>query len=201
MYNYIKNRLPLFTFVSVIFIIGVAFGAIAVKTVDYNVKQSVFSQFNDFIKGFNKLKYDHKSLISESIKFNLFNIAIIWAFGMTVFLMPLVTLLIFFKGFVLGFTTGFLISEYSYKGIIIVLATVFPQNLLIIPAYIISGVMAIYISIRIIKYYRGLDRLNFQDFVVYSLQMGFLALVMTGGSFLETYVSPLLFKLVLRFIT
>ncbi len=201
MNTFLRDRLPLFTFVVIIFILGIIFGSVAVKTVDYDVKQSLFSYFNDFMNSLNDLEYDHHSLVSESIRFNLFNIAIIWAFGISVFLMPFITLLIFFKGFVLGFTVGFLVSEYGYKGIIIALTAIFPQNILIIPAYILAGVMGIYLSLRIIKYYRGIERLNFQHFLKYSFDMAVLAFILFGGSVMETYISPYLFKFVLRFIS
>lgn len=200
MNSFVRNRLPLLTFVVVIFILGIGFGAIAVKTLEYSVKNNLFNYFNDFMKGLEGLEYNQKSLVSESIKFNLLNIFIIWAFGLSVIIMPLITVMIFFKGFVLGFTVGFLVSEYSYKGIFVALAAIFPQNVLIIPAYILAAVIGIYFSVRIIKYYRGRERLNFQDFITYTMEIVLLAGILLGGSLIETYASPFLFKLVLRLI-
>lgn len=197
---YIRKRLPVFTFIVVVFILGISFGAIAVKTVDYSTKQNLFNYFNDFMQGYNEIEYDRGSLVSESIKFNLFNIFMIWAFGISVIMMPLITLLIFFKGFVLGFTVGFLVSEYSLKGIVLAISAVFFQNVLIIPSYIMAAVMAVSLSIRIIKYYRNRAKLSFEDFLAYTLEMTMLALITLGGALLETYISPLLLKLVLRII-
>ncbi|MEA2066077.1 MAG: stage II sporulation protein M [Thermotogota bacterium] len=192
MNTFLRDRLSLFTFVAIIFILGIIFGSIAVKTVEYHVKQSLFSYFNNFMSSLNNLEYDHHSLVSESIRFNLFNIAIIWAFVISVFLMSFITLLIFFKGFVMGFTVGFLVSEYGYKGIMITLTAIFPQNILIIPTYILAGVMGIYLSIWIIKYYWRIERLNFQHFLKYSFDMAVLAFILFGGSIIETYISPYL---------
>ncbi|MFW5991811.1 MAG: stage II sporulation protein M [Halanaerobiaceae bacterium] len=197
---YIRKRLPVFTFVIILFVLGIGFGAVAVKTVEYNVREGVFNYFNGFMEGYNNLEYNQTALIGESIKFNLLNILIIWVFGLSVVLMPLVSVLIFFKGFVLGFTIGFLVSEYSWKGITIALAAVFPQNLIIIPVYIMSAVIAIYISIQIFKHYRGYIRVNFEDILTYSLEMTLLAAVLLLGSLMETYISPFLLKIILRFI-
>src|SRR5690554_4080152 len=108
MNRYIQDRLPVFIFITIIFILGIAFGAIAVKTVEYDLQQDVFSYFNSFLEGFNEIEYKQGSLIADSIKFNLLNIFIIWSFGLSMILMPLIVVLIFFKGFVLGFTVGFL---------------------------------------------------------------------------------------------
>lgn len=200
MNRYFYDRLPLFVFVVIIFVLGISFGAIAVKTVDYNIRENVFAYFNDFMEGYNELNYNNSTLVSESIKFNLLNIVIIWILGISVFLMPLITVLVFFKGFVLGFTVGFLVNEYSFQGVIMVVAAVFPQNLIIIPVYILAAVMAIYLSVRIFKHYRGFEVLSGEDFLAYTLEMGLLALLLVGGSIIETFISPYLMKLILRFI-
>ncbi len=200
MNRFFKDRLPILTFVLVVFILGISFGAIAVKTVDYSVKENVFDYFNNFMKGYNQIEYSQGSLIAESIKFNLINIFIIWAFGLSMVLMPLISILIFFKGFVLGFTVGFLVSEYSFKGILIAVAAVFPQNIIIIPIYIISSVMSIYISIRIFKYYRGQTKIAFEELMIYSLEMTVLASILLVASLVETYLSPLFLKFLVRFI-
>jgi stage II sporulation protein M len=197
---YFRERLPIFTFVIVIFILGISFGAIAVKTLDYTSRQSIFSYFNDFIKGYEEIEYSGKSLISESIKFNIINILIIWVFGISVILMPLITVLLFFKGFVLGFTVGFLVNEFGFKGIIIALVTVFPQNIIIIPVYLLATVTAVYFSLRLIKYYRGRERLRGEDLGTYTMEMAVFGIALLGGSIVETFISPFLFRVLLRFL-
>lgn len=194
------EKIPLFAFVTVIFILGVGFGAVAVKTVDYGARESLFSYFNNFMEGYNMLEYDRQSLVSDSIKFNLINLLIIWGLGISVFLMPLITVILFFKGFVLGFTVGFLISEYSYAGILIALSTVFPQNMLIIPAMLMAGMSGFYFSIKIIQHYRGRAKLELQNWSTYTMKMLFFGLLLLGGSLVETFISPVLFKYVLKLI-
>lgn len=191
---FIRDRLPLLIFVVFIFIIGIIFGTIAVSAVDYSLRQDIFHYFNDFMYRFDSLEYSSANFFIESIKFNLFNIFMIWIFSISVILMPLIPVLIFIKGFVLGFTVGFLIKEYSFKGIVIAMSAVFPQNIIIIPAYILAGVMGIFFSIRLIKYYRRLERLDAHNFMTYSLRMFMLAFLISIASFLETYISPLLFQ-------
>lgn len=198
MNRYIQDRLPIFTFVIIVFILGISFGAVAVKTVDYSTKEDVFSYFNKFLQGYRQIEYRNTALLAESIEFNLMNIFIIWAFGLSMILMPLITILIFFKGFVLGFTVGFLISEYSFRGILIALAAVFPQNILVIPVYLIASVLSIYISINIFKYYRGKAAINGEIFLKYSLEMLVMAVILVLSSLIEAYLSPLLLNLVSR---
>ncbi|MFW6311971.1 MAG: stage II sporulation protein M [Nanoarchaeota archaeon] len=200
-FNYfIKRRIPLLIFVLIIFVFGIGFGAIGVKTVEYSNKQELFNFFNNFMQGINEINYNQGTMVSESIRFNLINILVIWLFGMSVILMPLIPVLLFFKGFVLSFSVGFLISEYSLKGVLYSLVTIFPQNLLIIPAFIIAGILAIHFCVRIINFYRKRERLSIQDFFAYTISMFLLAIMLFMGSLIETYISPYLFKLLLRFL-
>ena len=53
--NLIFRQTPIFAFVLVIFILGISFGAVAVKTVDYSTKEDVFSYFNGFLQGSERL--------------------------------------------------------------------------------------------------------------------------------------------------
>ncbi len=194
----LNNRLPLLIFVFVIFVTGICFGAFAVKTVDYEINQNLFKFFNGFINNYKDIEYDKANLVRNSVKFNLINIIIFWILGSTVILVFLIPILIFFKGFVLGFTVGFLISQYDMHGIIISVVSVFPQNIFIIPSFILAGAVAIAFSLDIIKNYRGSINLNFEDFIDYSLRMGIFTIFLLAGSIIETYITPYLFSLVVN---
>ncbi|MFW6270221.1 MAG: stage II sporulation protein M [Bacillota bacterium] len=196
---YLENRFPLLVFVCLILILGIGFGAYAVRSVNYSVQQELFNYFNNFLDDFQEMDYEKIDLLSESIKFNLLNIFIMWLLGLSVIIIPLVPILIFIKGFVLGFTTGFLISQFSLKGILIAIITVFPQNIIVIPCFILGGLTATGFSIKIINYFRNKIRLNFIDFFNYTSKMILLAVIVLSGSLIETYISPVLFKFMLRF--
>ncbi|MFW6007302.1 MAG: stage II sporulation protein M [Halanaerobiales bacterium] len=196
---YLENRFPLLVFVCLILILGIGFGAYAIRSVNYSVQQELFNYFNNFLDDFQEMDYEKIDLLSESIKFNLLNIFIMWLLGLSVIIIPLVPILIFIKGFVLGFTTGFLISQFSLKGILIAIITVFPQNIIVIPCFILGGLTATGFSIKIINYFRNKIRLNFIDFFNYTSKMILLAVIVLSGSLIETYISPVLFKFMLRF--
>ena len=138
-------------------------------------------------------------MLADSMKFNLLNIFVIWSFGLSM-IRAINHSLVFFKGFLLGFTVGFLVSEFSFKGILMALAAVFPQNLIIIPIYILSSVMAIYLSIEIFKYYRGKSAIKLEDLAIYTVEMAILAGILLLASLVETYLSPLLLRLLIAFV-
>lgn len=200
MTKFLKDRLPYVIFIIIIFVIGIIFGTTAVNSLNYGSKESVFSYFNDFINNYKEIEYSQKNLIGNSIKFNLLNLVIIWAVGISVFIVPLVVVIIFFKGFVIGFTVGFLVSEYGFKGILFSIFTVFPQNIFIVPAFLLAGIVSLSFSMKIIKYYRNRGRLSSEDFINYSLEMLVLGLVLTGGSLIETFFSPFLMRLLVNLL-
>ena len=197
---YMRNKIPLLVFVGGIFIIGIVFGTLALESMNFSVRQELFEYFNNFLQGYESIEYEKGYLLSESAKLNMISIIAIWIFGASVVIMPLVPVLIFFKGFVLGFTIGFLVSQFHFKGIIMAISTIFPQNILIVPAYIFGGLTAIDFSFRIIKHYRGYLRLDFGDFIDYSSKMIVLGFLMLGGSLLEAFFVPYLLRIVVYFM-
>ncbi len=194
---FIRNKIPLLVFISGIFVIGVVFGAFAIESVNFTVRQDLFEYFNDFLQEYEDIEFEKSNLISESTRFNLLVILFIWIFGASVVVMPLVPVLVFFKGFVLGFTIGFLISKFEFQGILLAVATVFPQNLLIVPAYILAGLTAVDFSFRIIKHYRGKLNLTFGDFFDYTSKIIFLGFILMAASLIESFLIPHVFRLII----
>ena len=197
---YLKDEIPLFVFILIVFVVGIIFGAIAVNLIDYSVKQDLFNYFNDFINNINHMDYNSGMIFSDSIRFNLLNVFIIWVFGLSVILMPLIPVFVFFKGFILGFTVGFLTSQYSFRGVIVAVFTVFPQNILIVPAYLLAGVTGVAFSLHIIRFLWQKQEFSSADFLDYSLRILLLSFLLLGGSLLETYVSPYIFRFLAAYI-
>ncbi|MFW5982267.1 MAG: stage II sporulation protein M [Halanaerobiaceae bacterium] len=200
MNRFLRERFPIIIFVLVVFILGISFGSIAVKTIEHGVRENIFNYFNDFISGFDSIQFNRTTFMTDNLKFNILNLFIIWAFGLSMVLMPLITVVVFLKGFVLGFTVSFLLSEYSYKGILIALTAVLPQNLIIIPVFVLAAVMSIYMGGRIFYYYRGKNNLNFEEIISFSLEFLILTVIISLASLIETFISPFLLKLLFRFI-
>ena len=57
----------------------------------------------------------------------------------------------FSKGVLIGFTVGYLVGQYSWKGLLFALVSIAPQNLLIIPVLMMCSVAAITFSLYIIR--------------------------------------------------
>jgi stage II sporulation protein M len=108
---------------------------------------------------------------------------------------PLLLILIFLKGLVIGFTVGFLVNQLSWKGLWFAFMAVVPQNLLVIPAMLIVTVAGIRFSVQLVKNrlisHRGSI---YPQFVAYSILVTIMAVMMFLSSTIEAYVSPTLMK-------
>ncbi len=65
---------------------------------------------------------------------------VIGLLGLSVIGAPVVLAVIFVRGFVLGFTTMFLIDGLFFRGVVLAAAALLPQNLLAVPATVIAGI-------------------------------------------------------------
>ena len=151
--NYILNNKKEYIIVSILFIIGLFTGVIIVNNCSKNQLQEIYQYISDtIIKLKNSQNIDKGELIISSIKNNVILALIIWAAGTTVIGIPIVLAVIIYRGFSLGYTISALsITQGKIKSIIFCIATLCPQNLIIIPAILSLGVSSIKLYKSIIK--------------------------------------------------
>ena len=82
---------------------------------------------------------------------NMRQIAILWVLGVTIIGIPFIYILIGVRGFITGFTSGFIIEYLGLKGVLFSAMTILPKELIIIPCLIALGVNGINFSMGIIK--------------------------------------------------
>lgn len=118
--------------------------------------------------------------------FNLKTAGILWLLGLTVFGIPAVFAVIFARGFILGFSVGFLIREEGWRGILFSAGALLPSHLLAVPLLFAVGVLAIAFAL----YRRG--RLPGGgwggEFVRYTALTGILAACLGLAGMLDGYV-------------
>lgn len=182
----------LLIFVISLFVVGLVFGCISVLLMSLDQKVEITNQIIHF---FEQKLYDDGSNSSLNLwdhsKRYLFLSGIIFILGLTVLGVPIVLLLIFVKGVILGFTTSFIINQLGGKGILFVLYSVIPQNLIILPALILFITSSVSISIFIIRNrilkYQGRLKPQLLSYFVVSLSMTALLVL---ASFYETFIAP-----------
>ena len=195
-----KENQSLYVFTIVLFTMGVIFGAIIVNSLALSQKQDLFGFLQYFFKNMDQNGIpDPNEHFGQVMGYYLKTVGIMWIFGLSIIGVPMILLMLFLKGIVIGFTVGFLVNEFQWQGITFSLAGVLPQNMLIVPAFIIVGVAGISFSLRLIKT-RLLSQRGeiWPHFISYSLLIVCMVAVLTVAALFESYVSPSVMQYVIN---
>lgn len=147
---YNRKLHPIYIVVVGLFLIGVLFGVVIVNALSLE-QQNQFSQLlgNFFVTvGQGDTSLSYWQLFSKYVKW----LALIWLLGLSVIGLPFILILDFLKGVLVGFTVSYLVSMYSWKGMLLVLSAVMPQNAIVIPSVIICSVLAVAFSLTLIRH-------------------------------------------------
>ncbi|GAB7053493.1 MULTISPECIES: stage II sporulation protein M [unclassified Paenibacillus] len=195
--QYMKEHLSLYIFVGVIFVTGVVFGAVMVNALSLEQKQEITRYLGNFFSIVTQggLESGTASSIKESFTMHIKWVLIIWLLGLSVIGLPLILILDFLKGVLIGFSVGYMVGTLSWKGLLFALVSVVPQNLIVIPLLIICSVSAISFSILLVKN-RFISRKGtlYEPFMQLSgtiLASGFMLI---GVAVFEAHVSPVMMK-------
>ncbi|MCM3077983.1 MULTISPECIES: stage II sporulation protein M [Brevibacillus] len=197
---YAKEHQSLYWFTIVLFTMGIIFGAVLVNSLPLSQKQELHGFLQYF---FNTLGQqgipDTRPHFQESFGHYAKTVGIMWVLGLSIIGLPMILLILFLKGVVVGFTVGFLVNQMQWQGVTFAMMGVLPQNLLVVPALFIIGVSGISFSLRLIKT-RLLSKRDgiMPHFVGYTVLVISMLAVLTIASLFETFVSPRLMQLVLN---
>jgi stage II sporulation protein M len=197
--SYMREHVSLYIFVIVLFVMGVVFGAIMVNTLSLDQKQEILQLVGSFFYTLtDRADSGGQDLFLDSLLLHAKWILLIWLFGISIIGLPLILVLDFLKGVLIGFSIGYLVGQFSWKGLLFALASVAPQNVIVIPALIVSSVTAIAFSIRLIKnrFLRSQDSRKpmLQPLVRYSGTTGVFIFLLVIAAVLEGFVTPALMR-------
>ncbi|OMF35301.1 stage II sporulation protein M [Paenibacillus sp. FSL H8-0548] len=194
----VKNQLSLYVFVSVLFVVGVIFGALMVNALTLEQQQEMAQDVSQYVRLMDQgLGTGGVDSFWERFFFHSKWLLVVWVLGITVVGMPGVLALNFLKGALVGFSIGTLINQYGWKGVLFSLVSVAPQNIIVVPAMIIVSAAAISFSIFVIKnrllQQKGELAPELGSFTSTAMLMLF---VFAGAALFEAYISPYLISLI-----
>ncbi|MCL1631879.1 stage II sporulation protein M [Sporolactobacillus sp. CPB3-1] len=196
--QHIREYLSLYTFVTGLLLMGIIFGAIVVNCLPYEAKSDLLHYVQQFFGELAKNQIaSPRSLFKESFFNDLQFLILIWVLGLSVIGLPLIFLLIFVRGLFLGFTVGFLVSQMGINGLMAVLVSIFPQNLLMIPNNLFLTVLSVAFSLKMIRQLlmRTRKQPMLPQFISYALILASTSFIAAAASGYEAYVSPVLIRL------
>ena len=203
--NYITRHIhthsPIYSFIIVLFVMGIIFGAIIVNSLSLAQKEDLFYYLNHF---FGQVADGKTGPAEELLKLSFFHnvkfIGLMWVLGISIIGFPLILILLFLKGVVVGFSVGFLVNQMGWHGLLLAFVTLMPQNLLFIPVYIFIAVISTAFSIKLIRKIFIRQGFSFQivpEFARYFMSYIAAMAIITFAASIEAYIAPTLMKSIL----
>lgn len=193
--EHLKANIAGYFLVTLIFMIGIVVGAMAIKLLPDAQKIELANYLKIFFSEIVKDTHNATGIFGSVLFNHLKMVLIVWILGFTIIGIPFVLFLIFTKGFIIGFTVGFLVNEYVLKGVAFALVSVLPHNFLAVPLLLAVSVAAIRFSIRLIRRRKQVGNKLFADSVNYSIVCAIVCVGMLASTLVEVYVSPIFMKL------
>ena len=198
--EYLRNNSKEYILVILIFIIGLFMGVMFINNCSTEKENIIINYITEFKDKFKVIEnIDKVSLISASIKNNIFLAIIIWLAGTTIIGMPVVLGLILFRGFCLGYTISAITFTFGIgKGFLFCVMTIFLQNIIFIPALLTMGVSSIKLYKSIVN-----DRRR-ENIKIEIIRHTIISIMMLGllivSSFIENEVSINLLRMGVKYI-
>ncbi|MBD2869584.1 stage II sporulation protein M [Paenibacillus arenilitoris] len=199
----IKNQLSLYVFVSVLFVVGVIFGGLMVNALTLEQQQELARDVDQYVRFMNEgIGTEEAASFRERFFFHGKWLVLLWVLGITVVGIPGVLALNFLKGALVGFAVGTLINQYAWRGVLLSFASIVPQNIIAVPAMIITSAAAISFSLHVVKNrllrQKGDLAPQLGSFTSTAVLMLF---IFAGAALVEAYVSPALIGWVSPFLS
>ena len=198
--NHVQNNKKQYFIVGIIFLIGIIIGVNFINNIDDNSEKYTKDYIINFIDSLkNDYQIDKISLLKNIIINNLIIALIIWFMGSTVIGIPLVYLIVLYKGFSLGYTISSIIITLGIsKGIFFSIVSMLLQNIIIIPCILALSVSGIKLYRSIMKDKRKENiKVEIIRHTVFSL---FIIGLLILSSFIEVYFSCSLLSYSINFL-
>ncbi|MEC2075771.1 stage II sporulation protein M [Metabacillus fastidiosus] len=204
--QHIKDQSSIYLFVFVLFLMGVIFGAIIVNSMNINQKEDLYYYLSRFFGQVSEGKIASSiDMFKQSFFHNMKYLGLMWVLGISIIGLPVILVMLFIKGMVVGFTVGFLVNQLGWKGFLLSFVTVLPQNILLIPAFIVMCAVAISFSLKMVKqlYMKKTLMMEspFSMFMKYVVVLVSISLFTVIASLFEAYASPMLMKSLVEVVT
>mgnify|MGYP001158988786 CR=1 FL=1 len=198
--NHFREYSSIYLFVIVLFLMGVIFGAVIVNSLSFTQKEDLFYYLSQFFGQAADGEFNApKDLFIQSFFHNSKFIGLIWILGISIIGLPIILIMLFIKGVTVGFTVGFLVNQMGWNGFLLSFVSILPQNLIIIPVFIIMAALSVMFSLRMIRnqFMKKISQPVFPLFFRYLFCFLGALVVIAGAAGVESLISPALLKAVI----
>ena len=189
--KHFQDNFLIYFILSTIFAIGIIIGAITIKVLRADQIDNILVFLNSFFKAMEGNEFEGISILKQSIIDNFKTIGLVLGTGLIIIGIGIIPIVIIFRGFAIGFTVGFIVNEFGFKGFLFSILGILPQNLLIIPGIISISSIGMGLSINNLER-RNLGFRNSRyntGIMDYLFLILFFTTIILIGTFIEAFVS------------
>ena len=183
-----------------ILILGIISGSIFLIVLKDNDKNMIVEQFNTFIKNVNENNINNSYAFRNALYENYIFIILVWLLGSSIIGIIVNIFLVYFKGFIYGFSLSSCYWVFKYKGLILSFIYAFPTIIINLIVVLILLVYSILFTSYLWKVIFAKDRnTGIKRFLKKYLFVLLICLILgLVSSFLEAYLVPSMIKLVIK---
>lgn len=187
-----KNKYLFFLFV---FILGVAIGGVTIYFLSSEQIEELVNYINSFFSLLTKdtSTINSKEIFTSTLLRDAKIYVFLWILGLSVLSLIYSISIVFYNGFLLGFTNTFFIYKFGLKGILFALAVLIVQNLIKTAALLFASVTASSFKYIIQKNNKSrYKQVNNSAFYIrYTIYIVLAFLLNVLGIYIESYVVPM----------
>lgn len=197
----IKVNKKTLLFFTILLIIGIIAGSIFMAILSETDKKLVTDYFNNYISNIENNKLNYLESIKNGLFNNLLYIIIIWILGISIIGIPIVTIMFFIKSFTLGFSIASIVFNYKLKGCLLNFINIFPHQMIYFLIYMLITTYSIFFSLKMISSIINKKNMDFKIMMNKYVKILIISVIaITIGIIIETFITPLLIKIIIPLI-
>lgn len=197
----IKVNKKTLLFFTILLIIGIIVGSIFMAILSETDKKLVTDYFNNYISNIENNKLNYLEGIKNGLFNNLLYIIIIWILGISIIGIPIVTIMFFIKSFTLGFSIASIVFNYKLKGCLLNFINIFPHQMIYFLIYMLITTYSIFFSLKMINSIINKKNMDFKIMMNKYVKILIISVIaITIGIIIETFITPLLIKIIIPLI-
>lgn len=171
------------------FLTGISTGIFLELTMNAGEKSSIAGYLQQYLS-MDTSSMEYPNPFFSSLSSNLLLLLIIFFSGLSALGFPAALAALTYKGMALGFCTGLIAETLKDKGLLVILTSLVPQNLLLLPAFVLACTAAVNYALLTLRKTRAAKR-NLREFSGSYLCVSFLlAILIALGCGLEAILYP-----------
>ena len=197
----IKVNKKTLLFFTILLIIGIIAGSIFMAILSETDKKLVTDYFNNYISNIENNKLNYLESIKNGLFNNLLYIIIIWILGISIIGIPIVTIMFFIKSFTLGFSIASIVFNYKLKGCLLNFINIFPHQMIYFLTYMLITTYSIFFSLKMFNSIINKKNMDFKVMMNKYVKILIISVIaITIGIIIETFITPLLIKIIIPLI-